>query len=182
VVLTTESKEKYEALLASYREKYDPDGPMENALVDQLAAADWQQRRVTAMITALVDVTMDRMEKEISKEFENIDNATRTALAFASQADQSGALALLNRYAARHARDIHRALSDLRKVQADRRNSAGAPVSDDPAATEQKIQNEPNEPPAAEKETPTGHWPLTTAFCKTNPTNRQPPTRHSPLN
>jgi hypothetical protein len=114
VVLTTESKEKYEAMFASYCERCDPDGPIENALVDQLAAADWQQRRVTSMITVL--------------------------LAFANQADQSGALALLNRYAARHARDLHRALSDLRKVQADRHSSAGARVSDDPPATEQNAK------------------------------------------
>jgi hypothetical protein len=123
-----------------------------------LAAADWEQRRVTAMITALLDVTMDRMEKEISNEFENIDNATRTVLAFAGQADQSNALALLNRYAARHARDLHRALHDLRNVQADRHSSAGASVSDDSPPTEQKTQNEPNEPPATGSPTVT---PLT---------------------
>ena len=78
IVLTTESKEKYAALLASYLEKCDPDGPIENDLVEEMVAAKWQQRRVAAMITALIDVAMDRMDKEIRDEFENIDN-TRTA-------------------------------------------------------------------------------------------------------
>ena len=71
-------------------------------------------------MTALLDVTMDRMEKEISEEFEHIDNAARTALAFAKQADESGTLALLNRYATRHARDYHRALDKLGQIQSDR--------------------------------------------------------------
>ena len=48
LVLTTESKEKYELLLASYLEKCDPDGPIENDLVEEMVAAKWQQRRVAA--------------------------------------------------------------------------------------------------------------------------------------
>jgi hypothetical protein len=130
LVLRTESKEKYEALLASYREKCNPNGPIENDLVDEMVAAKWQQRRVETMITALIDVTMDRMEKEIRAEFEHIDNAVRTALAFDKQAAQSATLALLNRYATRHARDYHRALNRLRQIQSER-------------PPEQKSQNEP---------------------------------------
>jgi len=127
LVLTTESKEKYEALLASYRDKCDPDGPIENDLVEEMVAAKWLQRRALSMITALLDVTMDRMEKEIHDEFENIDNATRTVLAFARQADESGTLALLNRYATRHARDYHRALDKLREIQSERPDGGQAP-------------------------------------------------------
>jgi hypothetical protein len=122
LVLTTESKEKYEAVLASYREEYDPQGPTENALVEQLTAAEWLQSRTASMITALMDTTMDRMEKEISNEFEHIDNAVRTTLAFGNQADNSTTLALLNRYATRHARDYHRALRQLREIQSERRD------------------------------------------------------------
>jgi hypothetical protein len=119
LALTTESKEKYEALLAAYRDEYCPQGPVENALVAQVASAEWLQRRALEMITALLDVTMDRMAKEITAEFQQIDNATRTALAFAKQADQSTALSLLHRYAARHARDYHRALDKLRQIQSE---------------------------------------------------------------
>src|SRR5947209_6294448 len=68
LVLTTESNEKYEALLASYRDEYDPQGQTENDLVEELTAAKWLQRRALAMITAVLDVTMDRMDKEIKEE------------------------------------------------------------------------------------------------------------------
>src|SRR6516165_8647616 len=119
LVLTTESKEKYDALLASYHDECDPQGPIENALVEQMASAQWLHRRSLEMITALLDITMDRMTKEISEEFEHIDNAARTALAFEKQAGASPALSLLNRYAARHARDYHRALDKLREIQSE---------------------------------------------------------------
>src|SRR5215831_5931284 len=97
IVLTTESKEKYAALLAAYLEKCDPDGPIETDLVEEIVAAKWQERRVAAMITALMDVTMDQMEKEIAGQFEKIDNTVRTILAFEKQAKESATLALLNR-------------------------------------------------------------------------------------
>jgi hypothetical protein len=180
IVLTTESKEKYAALLASYLEKCDPDGPIENDLVEEMVAAKWQQRRVAAMIAALIDVTMDHMEKEISDEFENIDNTVRTVLAFKNQAKESAALALLNRYAARHAREYHRALRHLREIQSERRDQ-----NDPPASPNEKSQNEPKaevtpEPsttcdsqttvpePAASHEslaTQTGNRPLATGHC-----------------
>jgi hypothetical protein len=181
IVLTTESKEKYEALLASYLEKCDPDGPIENDLVEEIVAAKWQQRRVATMIAALIDVAMDQMEKEIADQFENIDNTVRTVLAFRNQAQESATLALLNRYAARHAREYHRALRHLREIQSERRDQ-----NDPPASPEEKSQNEPKPDltpvpsttcglatshESLANETETGHRPLATAkqFCKTNP-------------
>src|SRR5215831_3671704 len=189
IVLTTESKEKYAALLASYLEKCDPDGPIETDLVEEIVAAKWQERRVAAMITALMDVTMDRMEKEIRDEFEKIDNGVRTILAFEKQAKESATLALLNRYAARHAREYHRALRHLREIQSERRDQ-----NDPQPSPNEKSQNEPKPGLTPEPSTTseseselgtrpsplplaTGQWPLTTAFCKTNPSRPKTTTR-----
>src|SRR5205807_4245608 len=124
--------------------------------------AKWMQGRSVAMITALLDVTMDRMQREIADEFDHIDNAAKTALAFAKQTDQSGALALMHRYAARHARDYHRALDKLRQIQSEARGPSSPtpedklptghrPVATFPVlatshesrATDEKMQNEP---------------------------------------
>src|SRR6516225_2944382 len=182
IVLTTESKEKYEALLASYLERCNPDGPIEIDLVEEIVAAKWQQRRVATMITALMDVTMDRMEKEIRDEFENIDNGVRTVLAFEKEAKQSATLALLNRYAARHAREYHRALRQLREIQSERRDQ-----NDPPSSPNEELQNEPDPDVTPEPsitsdvqitapelatshkplatETETGHRPMATGHC-----------------
>ncbi len=160
LVLTTESKEKYEALLESYRAEYDPQGQTEHDLVEEVAAAKWLHRRALAMITALLDVTMDRMEKEIVAEFENIDNAARTALAFAKEADETGTLNLLHRYAARHARDYHRALDKLRQIQNGKRER-----SDGPDATNSKLATS-HQSLATEQLPPrTCHRPLATGHC-----------------
>jgi len=167
LVLTTESKEKYAALLASYLEKCNPDGPIENDLVEEMVAAKWQQRRVASMIAALLDVTMDRMEKEIRDEFENIDNAARTALAFDKQAGQSATLALLNRYATRHARDYHRALNQLRQIQFDRRDQ-----NDPPSSPVEKSQNEPK--PDVNPELSTTSEPEVTVPDLATETSHQP--------
>jgi hypothetical protein len=176
LVLTTESKERYEALLESYRDEYKPKGQTENDLVEELTAAKWLHRRTMDMITALLDVTMDRMAKEISNEFQQIDNAARTALAFAKQTDESGALTLLHRYAARHARDYHRALDKLRQIQSERR-------------PEQELQNEPKpdvtpEPSTTSDPLATRHSPLASETShQPPPTDRQSElaTRHSSL-
>src|SRR5215472_10323260 len=191
IVLTTESKEKYAALLAAYLEKCDPDGPIENDLVEEIVAAKWQQRRVAAMIAALIDVSMDQMDKEISEEFETIDNTVRTVLAFKNQAKESATLALLNRYAARHAREYHRALRHLREIQAERRDppnerSQNEPKHDltpEPSTTSEPEVTAPGlatetgqEPPAADHqqaELVTSHKPLAT--------NSPLATRHSQL-
>jgi len=164
LVLTTESKEKYDALLAAYRDECDPQGQIENDLVEEVVSAKWLQRRAMAMITALLDTTMDRMDHEVAAEFETIDNAARTALAFARQVDQGGTLALLQRYLARHTRDYHRALDKIMEIQTRRRGREGAPINDsspvepvqdDPIpALEERMQNEPNEPAAAAEPAP----------------------------
>jgi hypothetical protein len=161
LVLTTESKEKYEALLASYCSEYDPQGQTESDLVEELTAAKWLHRRALAMITALLDVTMDRMERDISDEFEHIDNAARTALAFVKQTDQTAALSLLHRYAARHTRDYHRALDRLREIQSERRDRSNAPEpADSPLDTHHSSLDTasplqlPNEPKPPETEAP----------------------------
>ena len=136
LVLRTESEPMFLALLNGYVDDYHPEGQTENDLVEEIAAAKWQQQRCWALAKALVDITMDRMEQEIASEFREIDNATRTALAFAKEADQSAALALLNRYAARHGREWHRAVDKLRKIQKERREQSDAPTGHRPLATD----------------------------------------------
>jgi hypothetical protein len=109
------------------------------------------------------------MEQEILAEFTQMDNATRTALAFVKEADQSAGLALLNRYAARHNREWHRAIHTLRAIQKERHEQSAAPTGHGPLATDHCIS--PNEPEPAltpepsttsDSELATDHRPLAT--------------------
>jgi hypothetical protein len=183
IVLTTESKEKYAALLAAYLEKCDPDGPIETDLVEEIVAAKWQQRRVAAMITALLDVEMDCMDKEVSDQFEHIDNTVRTVLAFKKQTKESATLALLNRYAARHAREYHRALRHLREIQSERppnqksQNEPKPDLTPDDATTSDELVTS-HKPLATETET--DHRPLTTDHSSSETDHRPLATGHCP--
>ena len=82
LVLTTEDKPKFDELLNAYIDEYRPATQTESDLVQEIAVSKWLQRRCWALQTALIDVTMDRMEDEIDEEFTELPNATRTALAF----------------------------------------------------------------------------------------------------
>src|SRR6185369_11888944 len=130
LVLTTEDKPEFDELFGSYIDEYEPATQTESDLVQEITVSKWLQRRCWALQTALLDVTMDRMEDEIDEEFTELPNATRTALAFAKQANADGALALLNRYAGRHSREWHKAVDKLRAIEKDR------------------VQNEPNPGPS----------------------------------
>src|SRR3982751_3931029 len=132
LVLTTEDKPKFDELLNAYIDDYRPATQTESDLVQEIAASKWLQRRCWALQTALLDVTMDRMEEEIAEEFTELPNATRTVLAFAKQANADGALALLNRYAGRHSREWHKAVDKLRAIQKEELPNEPKPLPDQP--------------------------------------------------
>lgn len=164
LVLTSESREKFEALLDGYLEEYQPQSQTENDLVVEMVAAKWQQQRCWTNTTALLDVTMDRLSAEVEAEFVDIDTGTRTALAFLKQADQSVALTLLNRYAARHGREYHRALDKLRRIQKERRESPQPNPPNEPGPTATPNISTPSAPPPG-----TGHAPQTTESVPSSP-------------
>ena len=163
LVLRTESDAKFLAILDGYLDEYHPEGQTENRLVEMIAAAQWLEERCWTLTTSLLDITMDRMEQEIAAEFREIDNATRTALAFLKEADQSAALDLLNRYAARHNREWHRAIDKLRKIQKERCERSDA--LDSPLAT----PHSPFATKPADSQLATNHRPLATAVSSNEP-------------
>jgi len=155
LVLTTEDKPKFDELLGSYIDEYQPATQTESDLVQEITVSKWLQRRCWALQTALIDVTMDRMEDEIDEEFTELPNATRTALAFVQQASANGALALLNRYAGRHSREWHKAVDKLRVIQKEKvQNEPGdlaTPPTENPERERRDsavLQNEPEHSPS----------------------------------
>lgn len=127
LVLEVESEEQFQKLRESYLLELDPRTQIEADLVDQMVAARWRLERLSSIETALLDLKIFEQREEFDKKFENIDEDTRLALAFRALCDNSGSLALLNRYEARLHRTFERALESLRTLRA-----------------AQKMQNEPN--------------------------------------
>ena len=113
LVLSTESREEYEALAAAYRDEYRPDGPIETHLVEELVAAEWFQRRYIRIKNVLLDMMRDGKAPGMSRDH------TRT-------------LALLTDFGARHAREYNRAAATLRKIQRDRRRTQNIKIRNEP--------------------------------------------------
>src|SRR6516164_8272591 len=60
IVLDCESKDRFEQLLASYTEEFQPGSPAETTLIENMAMARWRQIRVCHLQRALLDVEIAR--------------------------------------------------------------------------------------------------------------------------
>src|SRR6266849_8050984 len=146
VVLANESDSRFKMVLDSYVKHFDPDGPIEMDLVEEMAVAKWRQRRLWSIETAELDRQMDLLE-------EQLDDATNTAVAFGKLADESNILALVHRYETRMSRTYDRALKTLLKLREirlgppdEQRRPHEVIVTWDLGGKD-KIPNEPTDPP-----------------------------------
>ena len=135
LVLNNEQRHLYEALLKGYIETFQPSGPVETDLVEQMAAAKWREQRSWTLECATLDYAAEAMRPELAKRIKSMDEAVRSALAFTDRADNSSGLELLQRYESRHTRTWRLALRQLRELQS-------APP---PRRRKSKLRNEPGE-------------------------------------
>ena len=112
VLLSNESREKFEALLEAYKEKFQPRDEVEADLVEEMVVAKWRQQRLWAIEAAAVDFRMERQRREI-KEIKSTDEPTRSALAFTGVEAGEKSMSLFLRYESRMRRNFKRALADF---------------------------------------------------------------------
>ena len=98
LVLCNESQAQFEALTQRYIRKFQPQDEVDMELIEDLVAARWRLQRVRLMQAAALDLEMDRQADEIEASFVNIDEPTRTTLAFAKLANTEKSLELFHRY------------------------------------------------------------------------------------
>jgi len=115
VVLATESSERHKKMLASYVQQFQPQGPSEMDLIEEMVAAKWRQRRLWAIET-------DLLEGEISTQTEKLDKKYSRypplyPLSSAYDALTSKSLPFLTRHESRLERTYHRALKTLLELQ-----------------------------------------------------------------
>lgn len=106
IVLAAEQPERFTRLLTSLCNEFEPQTPVEMALVETMAVARWRQMRIWSMEKA-------NLEHEIRNRTDSADPATQAALAFRDLTDQSRSMELMNRYESRYDRQFTRALSRL---------------------------------------------------------------------
>ena len=127
LVLTNEDKQAFLEYRTAYYAELNPQGPIEEDLVDEMISAKWRQMRLWAVETAELDYRMDRQMAELKK-YKKLDEPTRLALA---AREDFGSIHLMNRYEVALHRLYLRSLNTLLKLQS---ADAEIPLPEQPAA------------------------------------------------
>jgi hypothetical protein len=119
LVLKCESTDRFENLVATLFEEFQPQTPFEESLIEDMAVARWRRMRIRGMEKAGMDYEM-RRQSDMSHPIAQEDSATRASFALRTLSDESGSLELMNRYDSRYQREYLRAHRRFEEVR-DRR-------------------------------------------------------------
>jgi hypothetical protein len=138
VVLFNESADQYQTQLRDYLDHFRPQTKPEIDLVHQLAAAHWRVARYAGVESGLLEHRMQDQEERLSRDYDDMPDNHRLAIAFDALSGANRSLALLNRYQSRLNHEYHRLLKMLAQMQsaqarAPKLPNAANPISEHPA-------------------------------------------------
>ncbi len=147
IVLKGESQADFTAMLDSFEAEHAPTTPTEEALVVQLALANWRLRRLYHQEAGFYTCQLQSltgMQKDL-----NLDDAGRMGHAAAWS---ESTLGLFNRQEGRLERTFYRALHELQRLRKERESnlalvSQAASTPQPQASARGKINNIPDPPP-----------------------------------
>jgi len=120
IVLPSEDLAEYKRHTQRFIDEFKPQGALEAQLVQTVSDTAWRLNRVPAVEANILSLGINRHKRHIRTEEPEI----RVALAAAvTIRNQSQALANISIYEQRLSRQFHRALAELRSLQAERRAS-----------------------------------------------------------
>ena len=117
LVLANESQAKFDELLQSYVDRFQPKDQVEMGFVNEMVAARWRQQRLWTIQTSAIDLEMYRMQPKLEETMLECSEATRISIAFTAMANQEKALELLMRYETSYSRMHDRAMKSLQSLQ-----------------------------------------------------------------
>jgi hypothetical protein len=115
VVLAIESRDEYQEKLDAYLQQFQPEGPIEHDLVEEMVAAKWRQRRLWAIEADLLEDEMIQQKAKLDADDSGYDAIT--PLSFAYDALSNSTLSFLTRNESRLERTYIRALKMLLDLQ-----------------------------------------------------------------
>lgn len=188
IVLTNESQEYFDHLFRELIEEWNPVGPTENQLLQDMAVARWKIRRYENMEGAAIDTEMFIHQKSFDECFQPNDPAMRHHDAATSLHNTApGLIDSYHRAVSRFERTCSRAMKDLERLQMRRLGKdflLAVPIEQpvaipqDPQSQEdaEKLRTEPETaPPPASANGMTYTEPETfTRSCKVDPTKLNP--------
>jgi hypothetical protein len=119
-------------LLDAFLSEYQPAGPTETLLVEQMAMATWRLRRMRALETGLFQIRMSQLSRD-----ENSPGLDPRSRAFAYDTSGSRSIETLSRYETRIERSFYRALHELERLRA-----ATTPAMEEPPPPENDSANQ----------------------------------------
>jgi hypothetical protein len=157
VVLFNESADQYQGQLHDYLDHFRPQTKPEIDLVHQLAAAHWRVARYAGVESGLLEHRMQDQEERLSRDYDDMPDNHRLAIAFDALSGANSSLALLNRYQSRLNHEYHRLLKTLVQMQSAQAReaklpNAANPISEHPADA-QIVPS--HQPPATNNHQPT---------------------------
>ncbi len=147
-VLPNENPEEFQELLDAFLSEYQPAGPTETLLVEQMAMASWRLRRMRSLETGLFSLRMSQLSRD-----ENASGLDPRSRAFAYDASGSRSIETLSRYETRIERSFYRALHELERLRA-----TTTPAIQDPPPPENDSANQTH---SQNRTLPTDHAPIT---------------------
>ena len=116
VVIAKESTEQYQEMLDAYIQQFQPIGPVELDLVEEMVAAKWRQRRLWSIETDLIEDQILIQTEKLDKDYSDYDPHCPLSYAYAALAE-SGSLPFLTRNESRLERAYSRSLKFLLELQ-----------------------------------------------------------------
>jgi hypothetical protein len=117
VVLFNESADQYQAQLSDYLDHFRPQTKPEADLVHQLAAAHWRIARYAGVESGLLEHRMQEQAERLNRDYDDIPDNHRLAIAFDALSGANSSLALLNRYQSRLNNEYNRLVKTLVQMQ-----------------------------------------------------------------
>jgi len=144
LVLAGESAADFEDLLDSFESEHAPSTPTEEALVRQMAMAQWRLRRLYHVEAAFFSMRLIDTAETAERNYENLEPAGHLALVVDRSAET---LTNLSRFEARLERSFYKALQELQRLRS-------LPKSDLKNQTQSAPQAEPDPGPPGAKVIP----------------------------
>ena len=139
ILLPSEDPDEFHQLLDSYVKQFQPDGPVELDLIQDMVAAKWRLQRLALIETQLFIESMEDAEERADSRLSPIESLTDGF----ERMVQDNSLAFLHRAESRLERTYSRALRNLLQLQKLRQPATPPP----PRQGENKIcKNEPTDP------------------------------------
>jgi len=120
LVLPGEKESDFQSLLDSFEAEHHPETPTEEALVRQLAMAQWRLRRLYHVEAAFFRLRLTDLEGELDEDYNNLDPIGQLALVAYRDLGNSSTLDNLSRLESRLERSFYKALHELQRLGVER--------------------------------------------------------------